>query len=107
MNGIHDMGGMQGFGPIDVEENEPVFHDDWERRTFGMALMAILMEAINWDDARHGIERMTASNYLNTTYYEHWLSSVETLVVEKGVMSRDEIAARMQELEAAGTQESK
>ncbi len=103
MNGVHDMGGMHGMGPIDVEADEPVFHDEWERRAFSMVLLSILKGYVSWDEGRHAIERMGAAKYLGTTYYEHWLASLETLVVEKGVLTRDEIDARMQDLKKSRT----
>jgi nitrile hydratase len=82
MNGIHDMGGMTGFGPIRREENEPVFHADWERRLafFGPV-----------DRARHAVERMDAVDYLTTTYYEHWLAGTEILAKDFGYLTDEEI----------------
>ena len=94
MNGIHDLGGMDGLGPINPEENEPVFHDDWERRMFGMFISCFAAGAYNVDEFRHGIERMGAAHYLETSYYEHWLASVETLLAEKGLVTKEELEAR-------------
>jgi nitrile hydratase len=94
MNGIHDLGGMHGLGPIVVEKNEPVFHHDWERRVFGMFLPIAANGFFNLDELRHAIERMGAPAYLNTSYYEHWLHAYETLLVEKGVLQQAELDAR-------------
>lgn len=94
MNGIHDLGGMHGLGPIVVEKNEPVFHADWERRVFGMFLPISALGAFNLDELRHAIERMGAPAYLNTSYYEHWLHAYETLLVEKGVLQQAELEAQ-------------
>lgn len=102
MNGVHDLGGLDGLGPIDVEENEPVFHADWERRVFGMFLPVFACGLFNIDEFRHAIERMGAKAYLNTSYYEHWLHAFETLLVEKGALTADELSARCAAL-AAGT----
>lgn len=99
MNGIHDLGGLDGLGPINPEENEPVFHDEWERRMFGVMIACFAGGNYNVDEFRHGIERMGAPAYLNTTYYEHWLKSLETVLVEKGKITAEELAARKAELE--------
>lgn len=94
MNGIHDLGGMHGLGPIDVERNEPVFHEEWERRMFAVFASLYVGGQYNVDEFRHGIERMDSAHYLDSSYYEHWLESVETLLLEKGVITRKELEAR-------------
>jgi len=93
VNGIHDMGGVDGFGPVVREHNEPAFHFDWERRVFAMLLMAG-RAAGNTDEFRHAIERIPAPRHVNTAYYERWIDALETLFIEKGVVSREELAAR-------------
>jgi nitrile hydratase beta subunit len=91
MNGVHDMGGMTCFGPIIKEENEPVFHAPWERRVFGMGMLTI--GSLDTPDAsRHTIERMEPAHYLSSSYYEHWLAGLETVLVEKGVCTKEELA---------------
>lgn len=94
MNGVHDLGGMQGFGAVDREENEPDFHAEWERRMRTINTLLMRKPLWNIDEWRHGIERMGAARYLETSYYEHWLASVETLLAERGVISPDELDAR-------------
>lgn len=98
MNGIHDLGGMQGMGPIEVEENEPYFHDQWEQRMLGMFLAVFAGGHYNIDEFRHSIERMNPAEYLRTSYYEHWLSGMQRMLLEKGIVTEDEIEARMKEL---------
>ncbi len=93
MNGVHDIGGMDGFGPVVPEADEPVFHADWERRVFGLFTPTALAAGIPVDEFRHAIERMTPVDYLSTSYYEHWLHALETLVVERGLVSVEELAA--------------
>ena len=83
VDGIHDLGGMQGFGPVVPEQDEPVFHHDWERRVFGLNFSRL---GANVDEFRHAIERMPPAEYLATSYYEHWLHAIETLAREKGVL---------------------
>jgi len=91
MNGVHDMGGMTCFGPILREENEPVFHAAWERRVFPLAMLA-LGDLGTIDEYRHAIERMDPAHYLSSSYYEHWLAALETLAIEKGICTKEELA---------------
>jgi nitrile hydratase beta subunit len=95
MNGIHDLGGMHGLGSIRPEPDEPVFHEDWERRVFGLSFAG---GHFNVDEFRHAIERMDPAQYLESSYYERWLASIETLLVEKGVLTREELDARKAKL---------
>jgi len=90
MNGIHDLGGLTGFGPVRAEKNEPVFHEDWQRRIFAlnMAALAFLGPV---DRARHAIERMNALEYLTTSYYEHWIVAIETMARDLGYLTDEEI----------------
>jgi len=98
MNGVHDLGGMHGFGPINPEPNEPVFHYDWERRVFGVAIAGVGGGWYNSDQLRHAMERMGAFAYLSTSYYEHWLSMLETLLIERGAITKQELDARCEQL---------
>src|SRR5258708_35477300 len=97
MNGIHDMGGMDGFGPVTREENEPVFHADWERRVFAIVNTAMSAAQVNIDEFRHAVERIPPGQYLASSYYERWLSAVETLLVERGIVTREELIDRQDE----------
>jgi nitrile hydratase beta subunit len=92
MNGAHDLGGMMGFGPIAPERDEPVFHSDWERRVFAM----VSAVAGDWsiDEDRAACEAMSPAAYLNSSYYEHWLHGLETLLVARGFVSAKELASR-------------
>jgi nitrile hydratase beta subunit len=94
MNGVHDMGGMDGFGPVVPEKNEPVFHADWERRMYAIALPVMNAAQINVDEFRHAIERIPPARYLASSYYERWLSAAETLLVERGIITREELLAK-------------
>jgi len=98
MNGIHDVGGMHGMGPIVREDNEPVFHHDWERRVFALMISAFAGGQYNVDEVRHAIERMDPAYYLASNYYEHWLHAMETLLVEKGLLSPAELEAKLNQL---------
>jgi len=98
MNGAHDLGGMHGLGPIDPENDEPVFHAEWERRCFAITVAAGFLGQWNIDMSRYARERMHPAEYLSTSYYEHWLHGLQILLVEKGLLTEEEIAARMLEL---------
>jgi len=101
MNGAHDMGGMHGLGPIVREDPEPWFHEEWERRAFAITVAAGFLGKWNLDMGRYAREQMPAAEYLSTSYYEHWLYGLEKLLVDKGLLTRDEIDARMAELRKA------
>jgi nitrile hydratase subunit beta len=93
MNGVHDIGGMMAFGPVEPEADEPPFHADWEGRVFGLNLAANATGAWNLDMGRHARESLPPAEYLSSTYYEIWLSGLERLVVEYGLLSEAELAA--------------
>jgi nitrile hydratase len=98
MNGIHDMGGMHGFGRVEPEANEPVFHAAWEGRVLGLSRACSAQRLFNIDESRHAIERMAPVDYLASSYYERWLDRTVRLLVEKGVVTREELASRMAQL---------
>jgi nitrile hydratase beta subunit len=95
VDGVHDLGGMQGFGPVEVEPDEPTFHGEWEARMFAVAGGALGAGRFNTPMFRHAIERMDPGHYLTSSYFEHWLTAVATLLVEHGMISRDELDARV------------
>jgi nitrile hydratase subunit beta len=91
MNGAHDLGGMHGFGAVEPEPDEPVFHAAWERRAFALTLAMGAWRRWNLDMSRSIREQMPPAEYLATTYYEHWMFGLERLLVEKGLLMCDEI----------------
>ena len=92
MNGVHDMGGMQGFGPVEAEPNEPVFHHDWEKTVFALNVATGMLGKWNIDMGRHSRERMPPAEYLEASYYEKWLYGLRRLLVENGLVTADELA---------------
>jgi len=94
MNGGHDLGGMHGFGPVEREENEPPFHAPWEAAVVALMRASRAAGVYNIDEFRHGIERMVPAVYLGSTYFERWLDGITRLLVEKGVISAEELAER-------------
>jgi nitrile hydratase len=93
MNGAHDLGGMHGLGPSnpEPEAGEPVFHEDWEKRVFGLNLAAAFLGRWNIDKSRHARERQHAVDYLRHSYYENWLAGLEKLLVEAELVSPEEL----------------
>jgi len=99
MDGVHDMGGMHGFGRVEPEENEPVFHADWEKTVYGISRALRLQDIVNIDESRHAIERIPPAQYLASSYYERWLAAHERLAVEKGIVTPEELERRIALLE--------
>ena len=89
------MGGMDGFGAVTREANEPVFHSDWERRVFAIMNLTMRAAGVNIDEFRHAIERIPPGQYLGSSYYERWLSAVETLLAERGLITREELISKL------------
>jgi len=77
------MGGMYGLGPVVREVDEPVFHAEWERQIFAIHV-AIAGEGYNLDEFRHGIELMPPAHYLTSSYYEHWLATIQHNLLTSG-----------------------
>jgi nitrile hydratase beta subunit len=93
MNGVHDMGGMQGFGPVEPEENEPVFHAPWEGRALAMNRTMGALGLWNIDIGRFSREQLPPEVYLGSSYYRKWILGLEDLVVRYGLVGEDELAA--------------
>jgi nitrile hydratase len=94
MDGIHDLGGMHGFGRVPVEDGEPGFHAPWEGRVAAMMIGLLAQGYFNIDAFRHGIETMDPVDYLSFPYFGRWRHSVERNLIEEGWISRAEIEAR-------------
>ena len=93
MDGVHDMGGMDGFGKVEPEPNEPVFHAPWEGRV--LALQRAMGYAGAWaiDMSRAAQERLPPKIYINASYYQRWSLAMERNVIERGYAGEDELAA--------------
>ena len=98
MNSMHDMGGMHGFGLVERETDEPVFHHEWEGKVLALARISMAGGHFNLDEFRHAMERIPPVDYLSFSYYERWLEGIMIMLEEKGVLSRDEIKTRLAEL---------
>jgi nitrile hydratase len=93
LDGIHDMGGMDGFGKVEVEPNEPPFHEKWEGRVMAMQRAMGYAGAWHIDHARYAQERIPPHTYLTASYYQKWALAMERNVVERGLAGADELEA--------------
>ena len=93
MDGVHDMGGMDGFGKVEPEKNEPVFHHRWEGRVLAMSRAIGVFRAWTIDTSRYAIELMAPSFYLSSPYYQKWFVRNQNLLIERGLIDADEVAA--------------
>jgi nitrile hydratase subunit beta len=91
MNGVHDMGGQHGMGPVQYEKNEPVFHAPWEGRVWALNRATGALRKWNLDAFRHDIELLPPVDYLRMSYYERWLTRSEASVVKYGLVTREEM----------------
>jgi nitrile hydratase len=93
MNGVHDMGGMDGFGKVEPEPDEPVFHAAWEARVMAMNRAMGATGAWNIDMSRFSREMLAPDVYLASSYYRKWLLGLERILLERALVDADEIAA--------------
>jgi nitrile hydratase len=93
MNGVHDMGGMDGFGKVEAEPNEPMFHAAWEARVLAMVRAMGAAGAFNIDTSRFYREALPPHVYLSSSYYKKWLLGLEDLLLDKGFITADEVKA--------------
>ena len=93
MNGVHDLGGMQGFGPVrpEPELEEPVFHEEWEGRVYAMVRLIGSLGLWNLDMVRHARESLPPADYLAYSYYEIWFAALRMQLVESGLVSEEEL----------------
>ena len=93
MDGVHDLGGRQGFGPVVHSTDAAVFHEEWEKRINALYGVAVRAGLFNMDEYRHAIERMEPRHYMMASYYERTFTAVASLCVERGVCSAGELSA--------------
>ncbi|HEY4141677.1 MAG TPA: nitrile hydratase subunit beta [Pseudolabrys sp.] len=93
MNGVHDMGGMDGFGPVEAELNEPTFHENWEGRVLAMVRALGANGGLNIDSQRFSRESLPPEVYLASSYYKKWFLAVEQQLIERNMVGADEITA--------------
>ncbi|MEL6289614.1 MAG: nitrile hydratase subunit beta [Pseudomonadota bacterium] len=93
MNGIHDMGGMHGFGAIPIELDEPVFHTEWEARALAITVLMAAWRRWNLDRSRFAREEIPPASYLALTYYERWITALVALMRETDLLGDAELAS--------------
>jgi nitrile hydratase subunit beta len=93
MDGVHDMGGMDGFGKVELEPNEPVFHAPWEGRVLALQRAMTYAGAWNIDMSRYAQERLPPTVYLSVSYYKRWALGMERNLVERGLVAATELEA--------------
>ncbi len=93
MNGAQDLGGTHGHGPVKAEPNEPVFHDEWEKRAFALTLAMGMPGGWNIDQSRFARENRDPAEYLSMSYYQIWFAALEAMLKERALVADDEIAA--------------
>ncbi|MBO6558151.1 MAG: nitrile hydratase subunit beta [Pseudomonadales bacterium] len=104
MDGVHDLGGKPGFGKVDKTGEDEVFHERWEGAVFTMVGAGSVAGAwYHSDQFRHAVERIAPEAYLTHGYYGRWLGGLETLLVEAGIVSRDELEKKVAEMGGADT----
>ena len=95
MNGVHDMGGMHGFGPLDLGAYGQLdYHAEWEARMRALAELTLEAGCFNVDAFRHGIELMEPAHYLRSTYFERWLTTTIHNLIAQGYFTAAELDAR-------------
>ncbi len=93
MNGVHDMGGMDGFGKVEVETNEPTFHHSWEGRVMAMSRAIGANGGINIDMQRFSRESLAPVTYLASSYYRKWFLALQQSMLDRKMIGADEVAA--------------
>ena len=91
MNGPHDLGGQMGFGPVNPEVNEPIFHAAWERKALALTLATGTFGAWTIDESRHARESLHPADYYSSSYYEIWIKAVEKLLQRHGFVTKAEL----------------
>jgi len=86
MDRVHDIGGKDGFGSLDLTESDAPFHSEWEARVFAINRLLLKNGIYTLDEFRYSVERLTPSEYRESSYYERWLLAMEQLLREKRVL---------------------
>ncbi len=105
MDGLHDMGGTQGWGTVEIDPNEAVFAEEWHGRAFALSLASMGISGTNLDAFRHGQERLHPLDYLSNGYYGRWLACAEKLIVDSGVLAPGAVEARARRMRGENVEE--
>jgi hypothetical protein len=99
MRGFHDLGGLPG-GPIDRTEHDAAL---WEKRVHAMLNLLAEQKLMTGDEHRHAIETLGEAEYSRLSYYERWIQSMARVLVQRGVLTTEELARKLAEVEARET----
>jgi nitrile hydratase beta subunit len=105
MDGIADMGGMQGWGSVKRPGDEPVFDEKWEGRAFALGLLSMRTSGTNLDSFRHALDRQSPMNYIADGYYGRWCHAAETLLVDSSIIAQGAVEARARNLRGENVEE--
>ncbi|MEH3116607.1 MAG: nitrile hydratase subunit beta [Methylorubrum populi] len=94
MDGVHDLGGKDGMGPVGPTLWEPVFHADWEKAAWALFPFCARAGLFGLDEFRCHLEKLHPIHYFTAYYYEHWLHATEEIGIEKGFWSKDDLDKR-------------
>jgi len=86
MSRLNDVGGLTGFGPIEREPDEPLFHSEWEARVFALNRLLMSNGLYDLDQFRDAVERIDPARYYGLSYYERWFEGVRMLLIERGIV---------------------
>lgn len=100
-NSVHDLGGMHGFGALPIEENELVFHEEWEARVCGTMMASLGLLGVTLDNVRSRMEHIPPTVYLSSGYYDKWLMALEDVGISNGLFTRDDLNALAQGKDAS------
>jgi nitrile hydratase beta subunit len=105
VDGIHDMGGTQGWGTVTIPPDEPVFAEPWEAKIFAFGALSARLSGQNLDAMRHAIDRLHPHDYVAYGYSGRWLGATETMLVESGVLAPGAVEARARKLRGEDVEE--
>jgi nitrile hydratase beta subunit len=105
MDGIADMGGMQGWGRVQRPGDEPVFREKWEGRAFALGLLSMRTSGTNLDSFRHALNRQSPMNYIADGYYGRWCHAAQTLLVDSSIIAPGAVEARARNLRGENIEE--
>ncbi len=99
MRPVHDRGGWPEVAPIPQEEHEL---EAWEKKTDALARVLWGKGLIRVDELRRAVEGLEPTAYEKLSYYERWLAAIEGLLIEKGVLTREEVLRAQGEVHGRG-----
>jgi nitrile hydratase len=91
MNGLHDVGGMHGFGPVVPEPEQLRFHTEWHKRALALTLAMGASGKWSLDESRFARESLTPAEMITLSYYERWVAAMTALALRYGLVTEEEL----------------